>query len=198
MARYIDTLKRVVEGDYASASDDEKDQAVAEVKKVGSAAAAAVAIQPFPLIDVALVSPIQILMVQGIARVRGFKLDKRSALEILSTLGASILVQNAILAAAKFVPFAGWLVSISMAYALTYALAEVADYYFRTGRGASADELKQMFHRIYKEKRAEKEAQHKDNATLKDKLEQLKDAYKSGLLTEEQYEKKKEELLAAF
>jgi uncharacterized protein (DUF697 family) len=168
------------------------------VKKVGSAAAAAVAIQPFPLIDVALVSPIQILMVQAIARVRGYKLDKRAALEILSTLGASLLAQNAILAAAKFVPFAGWLVSISMAYALTFALAEAADHYFRSGRGASADELKQMFNRVYKEKRAEKEAQHKGNATLKDKLEQLKDAYKSGLLTEEQYEKKKEDLLAGF
>ncbi|MBN2361844.1 MAG: DUF697 domain-containing protein [Deltaproteobacteria bacterium] len=198
MARYIDTLKRVVEGDYTGATDQEKDQAVAEVKKVGSAAAAAVAIQPFPLIDVALVSPIQILMVQGIARVRGFKLDRRAVMEILSTFGASILAQNAILAAAKFVPFAGWLVSISMAYALTYALAEVADYYFRSGRGVSADELKQMFDRIYRQKRAEKEAQHKENATLKDKLKQLKDAFRSGLLTEEQYEKKKEDLLASF
>lgn len=198
MARYIDTLKRVVEGDYANASDEEKDQAVTEVKKVGSAAAAAVAFQPLPLVDLALVSPIQILMVQAIARVRGFKIDRRAAVEILSTFGASLLAQNAIMAAAKFVPFAGWLVSISMAYALTYALAEVADHYFRNGRGASADELKQMFKRVYQEKRAEKEAQHKGNASLKDKLEQLKDAYKSGLLTEEQYEKKKEELLSAF
>ena len=46
--------------------------------------------------------------------------------EILSTLGASIIAQNVIMAAAKLIPFLGWLITISMAYALTYAIGEAS------------------------------------------------------------------------
>jgi uncharacterized protein (DUF697 family) len=198
MGRHLDTLRRVVEGDYSSAAPEEKERAIRDVKQVGATAAAAVSIQPIPLLDLALVSPIQVLMVQAIGRVHGHKLDRRSILEILSTFGASILAQNAIMAAAKFIPFAGWVLSASMAYALTYAVGEVSDHYFRTGRGARPEELKEMFDRVYKQKRSEKVSQHKADGTLKDKLEQLGEARKSGLITEEEYEKKKEDLLASF
>jgi uncharacterized protein (DUF697 family) len=157
-----------------------------------------VAIQPLPLLDVALLAPIQIVMVQAIGQVHGHKLDKRSVLEVLSTFGTSILAQNAILSAAKFVPFAGWLMSISMAFALTYSVGEVADYYFRSGRGASSAELKSMFKRVYKKKRAEKEKAHGDDGTLKDKIEQLNEAFKAGLVNQAEFDKKKEELLASF
>jgi uncharacterized protein (DUF697 family) len=130
--------------------------------------------------------------------VHGYSLDRKSVIEVLSTFGASIVAQNVIIAAAKFVPFLGWLVAISMAYALTYAIGEVSDHYFKSGRGVPQSDLKQMFEKVYKTKRAEKEAAHKSNETLKDKLEQLKDAYKSGLLTEEEFNKKKEDVLKSF
>jgi len=198
MASHTETVRRIMKGDFGNATEEEKVQAVEDVKKACSTAAAAVAIQPVPLLDVALISPIQIVMVQAIGQVHGHKLDKRSALEILSTFGTSILAQNAILSAAKFVPFAGWLVSVSMAFALTWAIAEVADYYFRSGRGASAAELKSMFKKVYKEKRAEKEKAHGSDGTLKDKIKQLNEAFESGLLTQEEYDKKKEDLLASF
>ena len=137
MARhYKETLRRVMKADFADASEEEVAQSLKEVKEVCSVAAAAVAVQPFPFIDVALLSPIQIAEVQAIARVYGHRLDKRSVLEILSTFGASVLAQNAVIGAAKLIPFAGWALGISMAYALTYAVGEASDYYFRTGRGA--------------------------------------------------------------
>jgi uncharacterized protein (DUF697 family) len=87
---------------------------------------------------------------------------------MLSTFGASLLAQNAIIAAAKFIPFAGWVVAISMAYALTYAIGEVADHYFKNGRGVSAEELKSMFDRVYTEKKKEKQEAHEDNDALKE------------------------------
>ena len=198
MATHTDTIRRIMKGDFAQATDEEKAKAVEDVKKACSAAAAAVAIQPVPLLDVALISPIQIVMVQAIGQVHGHKLDKRSVVEVLSTFGTSILAQNAILSAAKFIPFAGWLMSISMAFALTYSVGEVADYYFRSGRGASAAELKSMFKRVYKKKRAEKEKTHSADGTLKDKIEQLNEAFKADLITQEEFDKKKEELLASF
>lgn len=198
MAKYTETLNKIMTGDFEDATEEEKREALEEVKKVCSIAAAAVAFQPFPLLDIALLSPIQIAMVQGIARIYGYRLDKRAVLEMLSTFGASILAQGAIMSAAKLIPFAGWLVAVAMAYALTYAIAEVSDVYFKSGRGASSEELKEVFQRVYKAKKSEKQSQHKKNKTLKDKLELLSKAHKSGLLDEDEFEKKKQDLLSNF
>ena len=198
MSHYADTLRRVLEGDFHEATTQQKREASREVITACSIAAGAVAIQPVPLLDAVLISPIQIGMVQAIARVHGYSLDQKSVVEILSTFGASIVAQNVVMAAAKFVPFGGWIVTISMAYALTYAIGEVAETYFSTGRGVAPTELKEMFKSVYKEKRAQKEAEHTGDASLKDKLLQLTEAFKAGLLTEEEYIKKKEELLATF
>jgi uncharacterized protein (DUF697 family) len=198
MARYADTIRQVMDGSFDHATVEERTEAIRNLIQVCSIAAGAVTIQPFPVLDSVLITPIQIAMVQGIGRVHGHKLDRKSVLEILSTLGASIVAQNLIMAAAKFVPFIGWAVSISMAYALTYAIGEVSDFYFRMGRGVAPDDLKQMFEKIYKEKKAEKEREHRGNSSLKDRLEQLKEAHRSGLLTEEEFARKKEELLRSF
>jgi uncharacterized protein (DUF697 family) len=198
MASYLDTLKRVMEGGYDSASAEEKTQAVRDMIQVCSLAAGAVAIQPIPFADIALISPIQIGLVQAIGRIHGQHLDRKSVLEILSTFGASIVAQNVIMAAAKFIPFLGWAVGPSMAYALTYAVGEVSDHYFRSGRGVSPQDLKSMFDKVYRAKRAEKETAAKGNESLKDKLEQLKEAFASGLITEAEFNAKKEELLKSF
>ena len=198
MATYGEVLDRVMRGDYTSASEEERADAVRKVIQACAVAAAAVTIQPIPFVDTAVITPIQIAMVQAIGRVRGHQLDGRSVLEILSTLGASLVAQNAMMAAAKFVPFFGWAVTVSMAYALTWAIGEVSDFYFRTGRGASEAELREMFKRVYREKREEKEQANKGNDRLKDRLQQLKDAYEAGLIDEAEFLRKKEELLASF
>ena len=198
MASYLDTLDRVMKGDYQDASPQERAEAVKDIIQVCSVASAAVAWQPIPFLDTVLISPIQIAMVQAIGRVHGHKLDQKSVLEILGTFGASLLAQNVIMAAAKLIPFAGWIVGMSMAYALTYAAGEVSDHYFRHGRGVGPQDLKQMFDKTYRTKKAQKQAEHKANGTLKEKLEQLGEAYAAGLLTEEQFEAKKQELLAGF
>lgn len=198
MASYLETLRRVMDGDYEHASQAEKDAAIRDVIQVCSIAAAAVTVQPVPLLDTALITPIQIGMVQAIGRVHGYRLDRKSILEILGTFGASLVAQNVIMAAAKLIPFAGALITISMAYALTWAIGEVSDHYFRNGRGVPESELRDMFKRVYEQKKAEKQAQNKGNDTLKDKLEQLKKAYEACLLTEEEFARKKEELLRSF
>lgn len=198
MSTYLETVQRVIEGDYQDASQEEKDRAVREVIQICSAAAAAVAVQPIPLLDIALISPIQIAMVQAIGRVHGNTLDTKSVLEMLSTFGASLLAQNVVMAAAKLIPFFGWVVGISMSYALTYAIGEVSDHYFRHGRGVPAEDLKAMFERIYKQKKDEKTAEHKGNTSLKQRLEQLKEARAEGLLTDEEFEAKKQEILSKF
>lgn len=198
MASYKETLDRILQGDFEGASPEERAEAIRDVINVCSVAAGAVTFQPIPFLDTVLISPIQIGMVQAIGRIYGHRLDQKAIIEMLSTFGASLLAQNAIIAAAKFIPFAGWVVAISMAYALTYAIGEVADHYFKNGRGVSAEELKSMFDRVYHEKKKEKQDAHEGNSDLKERLEKLNRARADGILTEEEFEKKKQELLQGF
>jgi uncharacterized protein (DUF697 family) len=198
MSSYVDTLKKLVQGDYMEATAEERAKASAEVVQMSSIASAAVAVQPFPLVDALLITPVQILMVQAIGKIHGYTVDKKSVLEILSTLGASLVTQNLIIAAAKLVPFAGWMIGVSMAYALTWAVGEVSVHYFRGGRGMAKEDLETMFQKVYREKRAEKDGAHQNDPSLKARLEQLNEAREAGLLTEDEFTAKKEEVLKSF
>jgi uncharacterized protein (DUF697 family) len=195
---YVDTLGRVMGGDYKDATAVEKALAVRDLVQVCSIAAGAVAVQPIPILDIALLAPIQIGMVQGIGRIHGYDLDRKSVVEILSTFGASLVAQSVIMTAAKLLPFFGWAAALSMAYALTYAIGEVSDHYFKTGRGLSSEDLRDMFEKVYRRTRAEKEASAKADGGLQAKLDQLAKAFEMGLLTEEEYARKKEDLLRAI
>jgi hypothetical protein len=59
----------------------------------------------------------------------------------------------------------------------------------------SAAELRSVYRAVYEAKKAEKEASVKNDASLKERLRQLAEAFESGLLTEEEYRKKKEDVL---
>ena len=197
MAGYADTIGRVMSGEYADADEETRRQAVRKLVTVCSASAAAVTIQPIPLLDAALISPIQMLMVQGIGHTYGYELDRKSIIEMLSTFGASILSQNLMMAAGKLVPFVGWAMSASMAYALTYAIGEVSQAYFASGRGLTSSQMTDMFKSVYQAKRKEKRSDMK-NGSLKDRMAQLRDAYEANLISEEEFERKKAELLASL
>jgi uncharacterized protein (DUF697 family) len=198
MADYRETIRRIYDGDFDDATPQERAEAVADVIQMCSAAAAAVTVQPVPLIDTILISPIQITMVQAIGRIYGHRLDKQAILEMLSTFGASIIAQNAIIAAGKLLPFIGWVLSIAMAFALTYAIGEASDLYFSSGRTASVEELRGHFSRVYETKKEEWTTRIKTDRSLKAKLDQLVEARKAGVITDEEFEEKKKEILANF
>jgi uncharacterized protein (DUF697 family) len=195
---YLETVARVMHGNFENATDAEKLAAVRDVTVGCSVAAAAVAVQPVPLLDVALLAPVQIGMVQAIGQVHGHKLDAKSVVEMLATFGGAIVTRSVLGAVVKVIPVFGWAASASMAYAMTYALGEVSHCYFASGRGMSATELRSLFRSVYDAKRSEKAHAAKANESLSDKLRQVTDAYESGLLTEEEYRKKKEEILAGL
>ena len=190
---YAETLGRIMAGDYDEATQEERDGAVKELISMCAVAAGAVSIQPVPLLDLVFVAPIQVGLVQGIGRIYGHQLDKKAVIEILSTFGASLVAQNVMMASAKLVPFAGWIAAAAMAYALTHAIGEVADHYFRHGRGVSSDDLKTMFKNAYKEKKDEKMAEMRE-PTLKER----KEAYAAGLIDDDEFEAKKADILAAL
>jgi uncharacterized protein (DUF697 family) len=195
---YLETIARVMHGNFENATDAEKLAAVRDVTVVCSVAAAAVTVQPVPLLDIALLAPVQVTMVQAIGQVHGHKLDAKSVVEVLATFGGTIVTRSILGSVVKVIPVFGWAASASMAYAMTYAIGEVSHCYFTSGRGLSSSQLRSMFRSVYDAKRAEKTAAAKANETLKERLRQVTEAYESGLLTEEEYRKEKEEVLAAL
>jgi uncharacterized protein (DUF697 family) len=192
---YLETIARVMHGNFENATDADKLAAVRDVTVVCSVAAAAVTVQPVPLLDIALLAPIHVMMVQAIGQVHGHKLDAKSVVETLATFGGSIVTRSVLGSVVKVIPVFGWAASASMAYAMTYAIGEVSHCYFMSGRGLSSSQLRSMFRAVYDAKRAEKTAAAKANETLKERLRQVTEAYESGLLTEEEYRKKKEDVL---
>jgi uncharacterized protein (DUF697 family) len=192
---YLETIARVMHGNFENATEPEKLGAVRDVTIVCSVAAAAVTVQPVPLLDIALLAPIHIAMVQAIGQVHGHKLDAKSVVEVLATFGGSIVTRSILGSVVKVIPVFGWAASASMAYAMTYAIGEVSHCYFTSGRGLSSTQLRSMFRSVYDAKRTEKGEAARANETLKEKLRQVTDAYEAGLLTEEEYRKKKEDVL---
>jgi uncharacterized protein (DUF697 family) len=188
----FETTANAAGGDGGEAA---KAAQVRNVTLVASVAAAAAAVQPIPLLNLALLAPIHIGLVQSIAAIHGYKIDRKTVVEVLATFGTSIVVRGVIMSALQFVPVLGWLASASMAYAMTYAIGEVSHCYFKNGRGMSKSELRTMFQDVYAKKKAEKDASGKSNESLKTKLTNLNEAYQAGLLTEEEYRAKKEEVL---
>lgn len=195
---YAETIGRVMQGDYANASEDEKLWAVRDVTTVSAVAAAAAAVQPIPFVDMALLAPIHVGMVQAIGQVHGYELDAKTVLEVLASFGASIVARGVVMSALKVVPVFGWVASASMAYATTYAIGEVSHAYFKSGRGLSGVQLKSMFKAAYAQKKNEREAAARAQDTLQERLRQLTHAYEAGFLNEEEYRRKKEEILASL
>jgi uncharacterized protein (DUF697 family) len=192
---YLETIARVMHGNFEHATDAEKLAAVRDVTIVCSVGAAAVTVQPVPLLDIALLAPVHVGMVQAIGQVHGHKLDAKSVVEVLATFGGTLVTRSILGSVVKVIPVFGWAASASMAYAMTYAIGEVSHCYFASGRGLSSSQLRTMFRSVYDAKRAEKAEAAKANETLKDKLRQLTDAYEAGLLTAEEYREKKEQVL---
>ena len=198
MARYTETFSRVMQGDFATATPGERQAAFLDVRQVACVSSAALTVQPIPFLDTALMAPIQIGLVQAIGRIHGYSLDRQAVLELLATFGASIVTQNVMMGALKFVPFLGWVAAPAMAYGLTFSIGEVANHYFASGRSVDTAELQAMFQEVYARTRAEKESANAENQSLKERLQELKDAFEAGLIDAETFERKKEQVLEDF
>lgn len=176
-------------------SEPDPDQAAARVIRNYSIAAAAAAVQPIPLVDLALLTPIQVGMVRSIATVYSQPLGLRSALELLGTFGTSLVAQQAIMAAVKLAPMAGLPVAISVAYAITYAIGEASKVHFERGSLLSNENLREIFRRTYRKQRDAIKHAVKDEH-LVGELRRLTKARRSGQIEEAEYERRKHELIS--
>lgn len=196
VAGYMERLERLVGVGRGASTEEERERAATEVIRVCSLGAAAVVVQPLPMLDIALLTPIHVAMVKAIGGIYGYTLDRRTALGIISTFAASIAAQNLVLASGKLLPFATLPVAISVAYALTHAVGEASRVYFQSGRQLSRARMKQVFDQTYSKTKQAKLRAMKRDRVLGEQLARISDAYRAGVLTDEEYERKKQEVLS--
>lgn len=129
------------------------DDKAAWVIRSYSGSCAAVATQPLPFADIAVLTPVQVVMGQHLARVRGIRLSRERIGEIVGEIsvvvGMGLLAQQLVMGMYKLgLPFAGGLMTIPLVFGFTWAMGKVLDHYFMlmsAGEPVDSDQLKSLF-----------------------------------------------------
>jgi uncharacterized protein (DUF697 family) len=147
-------LNKAIAGGFDGATVEEQRRLVVETIRLSASRAAVVALQPLPLVDSAVLTPLQLRMVNGIARIRGVR-DPEAGRRLLGSLFGSMVRPHLTMAGMKaipFVPILPDLVAASVAHALTWALGEVSDEFFQANPTPTDDELRGRFDALYHHK----------------------------------------------
>jgi uncharacterized protein (DUF697 family) len=120
-------------------SDGTQERAEVEaLVRARAALCAAVALEPVPLLDLAIVLPLHLQMVVQIGKVYGFDLSTTRAKEIVLELGSAVALTYATRTATrsvlKLVPVLGPVLNAPIVFTGTYALGMLAQTYFRARR----------------------------------------------------------------
>tara|TARA_B100000767_G_scaffold221793_1_gene210349 strand:+ start:292 stop:834 length:543 start_codon:yes stop_codon:yes gene_type:complete len=159
-------------------TDLTQDQKSEKIIKIFSAICAAVAVQPIPFADIAILTPIQAYMGTRIAAVRGLKLSEQDSKKMLGdisiTLGLGLVAQQIALGAYKVgLPFLAGFTTIPLVFGLTYGIGKVMDAYIKSklrGVSLSPEQLKKIFE---EEKKKGKEQGRKNKEAIKTKSKKL-------------------------
>jgi uncharacterized protein (DUF697 family) len=184
---YEDTIQKLISGDFDDATPEEREKVIEQIIHASAVASSVLAMSPLPFVEM----PIQVTMVRAIGKVYGYTIDKKVVFEILSSIGGSIVLRQLI----RFIPGMGAIANISKIYGTTWAMGVAADYYFRQNREVVKEELMRMFKMTQKEKTAEKEKQI-EAGHITERLQTLWDLFQKNLITQEEYRRKREEILS--
>lgn len=204
MLKYREVLQRALEGFFDHASDEEKASAVDEMIRISSSRAAMLVLQPIPVLDGALLTPIQQKMVEAIGAIRGVH-DKAAVHTLFRTLFRRLVGPHFTIAGVKLIPFVPIvpdLIAMSVAYALTFAIGRVGDLVLQRPSvtegevRAHFDKLyRRTFEATYREKRDELKARLRRDPEVRRQLADLKAARRRGTIREEDAERKAEEIV---
>ncbi len=154
-----DDVKRAVNEEYLAIEQNPRyteDEKVTRVITITAAACAGVTIQPIPLVEFMLFTPLQCVMASKISNIRGGRVPGDEAtMEALKTcmgaVGLSVVTQSAAATIFKIgAPGIGGLVSGPVMYGLTYGVGRVMDLYFvdrAAGRPTRKGDLRDAFRR---------------------------------------------------
>jgi uncharacterized protein (DUF697 family) len=151
------SLKNVAES-FAGVLSFEVDPALSEQENVhriiqhsATVCAVLACVNPVPLTDFLLLTPVHAKMTFHIGKVKGFEITQERALdilrEVLSTIGLS-LTATWLASFVKPIPIVSFLVYAPIIYGATYGIGHVVEAYFhglKTGKIPSSDELKAIY-----------------------------------------------------
>jgi uncharacterized protein (DUF697 family) len=190
-----DLVDAALTGQLSAASDGDKAARVQELLRACATAAGATCVQPTPYVDVGMFNPIQVALVRAVGRVRGEKVDKAEASQVMNKIGASLVQQVGMLGSDT--SGGSWVPHVATAYALTWAVGEAADTYYRD-MATAPDTLQAAFEAAFERMRSEKVAAAPAAEALTERLEQVNEAFEADLLSEDEYMRLKERVLSGF
>ena len=112
---------------------DRRREAAEALTRTVAGIAGAVALQPLPIADFALLMPLQTALVLKLARIYQVPLSWRQGQAIAGVTVTGLLAKRLVGAVAKLVPVAGTLVSVPVAYGVTWAMGQAAAAHFAAG-----------------------------------------------------------------
>ena len=161
---------------------------------------------PIPVLDVLAVSAIQLDMLKQICRAYNISYSESSGKAMLSAVAGSSLARFGA-SMIKAIPGIGTILgSVSMPVlsgASTYAIGQAAAWHFESGGDLldmNFDKMKEMYEEFMgKGKEFAQSLQKRQKSSSQDvvkRLEELMELKAKGLISEEEFEQKKQELLA--
>ncbi len=146
---WMDSLNAAARGTRKNLDPEEREKIATDLVLMSSMGAAVVTLAPIPLTDFVVVTPVQAAMVMAVGRVYGRELDLSEArhvlLELGSVCGMSLLAQKGFATVTKLLlPGLGGVLSGPWAFAVTYAMGNVAMRYFEDKEG-SREALRRVF-----------------------------------------------------
>ena len=184
---YKQFIQRLFSDDFEQATQKERDEMVVTIIHASAITSTAISIIPVSFIE----TPVQITMVRAIGRVYGQELDEKVILEIASVLGGNFLLRQLL----KLIPYVGFVVNISRVYGTTWGIGAMAEYYFKHNREVEKEELMRVFKTVLKQKTKEKETDMQAKR-VEERLAELKALLDKQLITQAEYDKKREAILS--
>lgn len=146
---YRDTIRKIMKADFTSADREARERAVRDVIEMTSYACAALALQPMPGLEQAIL-PLQVGMVLAIAHIHGKELTKKRASEVLfdvaAITGVSVIGRQALLSFAKVaLPFVSGILGAPYVFSVTWGTGYAAHHYLSAPGRPDRDKIRDVF-----------------------------------------------------
>ncbi len=122
-----------------------------------SIVAAAIGFIPFvPISDFTILSVLHVGMISKIANIYGFKIEPKQFLKMIAgTLGAGIIFKITSKVLCTLLPFVGWIINASVAFAGTYAVGILAKSYIDENGELTKETIRSIWRKSYEEGKEE-------------------------------------------
>jgi uncharacterized protein (DUF697 family) len=145
-AAYRQTMIRLDEATH-ELQDLYAQHALPHIMGYASLAATAGAV-PVPWLDLLIIPGIQTRMIYHLARFYGQPMTANRFLELAGSMGAGMLMRQAVREVVKFIPYVGSVAGSALAYASTFALGKAFCFYFSAvhkGHVPNAEDMKHYY-----------------------------------------------------